>query len=112
MTAFQIIVLIAILIILFKAGKRFFKKEISFLLFLIWAIVWLGVGAITVFPVIIENAAVYLGIGRGVDLVTYVSIIVIFYVLFKIIIKQNKLEKNITEMVRNIAVNNKKRKYE
>lgn len=105
MSAFQIIILVFIAVVLFKATRRFLKKEISFWLFSFWAIIWVMIALVDIFPVIIERAAFYLGIGRGVDLVIYTSIIVIFYLLFRVFVRINKIERDISEMIRKIAIN-------
>ncbi|MBU1131901.1 DUF2304 domain-containing protein [Patescibacteria group bacterium] len=106
MTIFQIIILILIAIVCFKAVRKLLKKEISFLLFASWIGLWLIVALIAIFPSIVNRLADFVGIGRGVDLIIYLSIISLFYMLFKINLRQNKIEKNISELVRKIAMEN------
>lgn len=101
---FQVLILLLIAFVIFKAGQRFVKKEISGWLFSIWLIFWLLIAVIAVFPQIINQLALWLGVGRGVDLVIYFSIFALFYILFKINVRLNKIEKNLTEVVRRNAV--------
>ena len=110
MTTFQILILIAIAFVVYKSTRRLLKKEISIWLFIIWASIWGVVAVVDIFPFVIERAANYLGIGRGVDLVIYTSIFVIVYILFRIYVRLNKIEKNISAMVRTIAIHNARKK--
>jgi hypothetical protein len=52
----------------------------------------------------LSKLASSLGIGRGVDLVIYLSLIMIFSTLFKLIVKQKNQDKIITKIIRKIAI--------
>lgn len=104
MTIFQILILIFVGFVIYNALRRFFKKDISFWLMTFWVGLWILVGIIAVFPVIIEYTATLVGVGRGVDLLIYLALMVCFYNLFKISTKQKKLEKNIVDLVRKNAI--------
>jgi len=106
MSIFQIVILILILIVVVKAGQRFNRKELSLFLFLAWLGIWTALAVVAVFPEIISRIASFAGIGRGVDLVIYLAIFLLFYFAFKINLRLNKIEKNISELVRKIAIQN------
>jgi hypothetical protein len=106
MSIFQIVVLAAILIIVIKAGLRLRRKELSLILFLCWLGVWVALAVVVVFPAIVSWLANAVGIGRGVDLVIYLSIFSLFYFVFRINLRINKLEKNNSELIRKIAMQN------
>jgi len=110
MTLFQIIIIIFILFVLYKAIHRFVNKEISVYLLILWCGFWIAVGLIAVFPVIIEFLATFVGIKRGVDLIIYIALFVSFYTLFKMSVKQKKMEKDIVGIVRKIALVQAKKK--
>jgi small membrane protein len=109
MTLFQILILIIISIIIYKAAKRFYKKEISAVLFILWTLFWLVVATINLFPSIISKAAEFFGIGRGVDLLIYLSIIILVYVNFKQYLRLNKIERNFYELIRRISIEKAKK---
>lgn len=44
------------------------------------------------------------GVGRGADLIVYLSIVLIFYIIFQMTIKIEKIERNITKVVRTVAM--------
>lgn len=108
MTLFQILIVLFIAAVLYKALKRFAKKEISLWLLLLWSIFWIGLGVVALFPIIIEQLALLVGVGRGVDLVIYLALFTCFYILFKLMIKQQKLEKDFVTLVRKIAIDKAK----
>ena len=110
MTIFQILILIFVAFVIFKSVKRLTKKEISFWLFLFWVSIWVFVALVSVFPVIIEKAAEFVGIGRGVDLVVYTAVFALFYLMFKIYVRVNKVEKEISQIVRKIAIDKVEKK--
>jgi len=110
MTIFQIIILVFIAVVIYKAIKRFIKKEISLWLLVVWIGFWSGVCIIALFPVLIERAAHLTGIGRGVDLIIYLALLICFYILFKLIVKQQKLEKDFVALVRKVALDKAEKK--
>jgi len=104
MTIFQIIILIFVVIVILKSAKRAAKKEISFWLFAIWTIFWILVAVVDLFPVIINKLADLLKVGRGVDLMIYLALFVLFYLVFRLTLTINKTNKNLSEIVRKIAI--------
>lgn len=53
-----------------------------------------------------------LGVGRGVDVVIYVSLMVLFYVVFRLFIKIEEVEREITTLVRKLAIDDGGRSIE
>ena len=103
----QLILIAAIAVIIARLGYKFAKKELTRSQFFIWLCLWLLGALIIGVPALTSRLAELVGIGRGVDLVVYVSIIVIFYLLSKIIARQEKIERNITDIVRAMAQKDK-----
>jgi hypothetical protein len=58
---------------------------------------------IVIFPEITNIAANKVGVGRGADLITALAIIAILYAIFKLFIRLEKIERDITELVRKLA---------
>lgn len=110
MTIFQILIIIFVLFVFLKSIRRFVNKEISIWLMIIWCGLWVGLGFIAIFPIIIERTATFVGVGRGVDLIIYLALFICFYTLFKLSVKQNKLEKDMVTMVRKIALTKAEKK--
>ena len=106
MTIFQITILLLIALVMYKATRRLIKKDLSAWLYVFWVSAWLFVAVFVVWPWILNRLADLVGIGRGVDLVIYLSIFALFYLVFKINLRQDKMERNMADIVRKVALNN------
>lgn len=62
------------------------------------------------FPDITNQLAARLGVGRGADLVFYISIIIFWFVILKLYARIRKLEQIITAIVRTKAIEEVKEK--
>ncbi|MBU4360244.1 DUF2304 domain-containing protein [Candidatus Parcubacteria bacterium] len=103
----QILLSFFILFVVFKLFLRFRKKTLQSIAFLIWLIFWLLALIAVWVPGLLTQIANLLGIGRGADLIFYISLLIIFYLIFRIYIKFEKIEKDITKIVRKDALTNK-----
>ena len=74
-------------------------KELAF-----WTLVWFGVIFIIFVPYKTTALAHLLGLGRGVDAMFLISIIALFYAVYRLYIKMNEAEQEITRLVRQIAL--------
>lgn len=99
----QIILSLFILFALINVGRRFKAQEISRLAFIFWVFFWLAVLVVVWRPTLSTELANFLGVGRGADLLFYLSIALIFYLIFRLNVKMEKMERNITKIVREIA---------
>ena len=99
---FIFIIAVIILRLIFKLKA----KEVSPKQFLGWLFLWLLAILAIWQPKLTVVLANRVGIGRGVDLVIYVSMIVIFYLMFRLLLRIEQLEKNITKIVRDDALKN------
>lgn len=73
------------------------------LAFLLWLLVWSVVLLVVLFPDLTSMAAGYLGMGRGVDLVLYVGMLYIYFLLFTIQEKIGQIERDLSMIVRELA---------
>ena len=73
-----------------------------------WIVFWLALTLVVFWPNSTQILADYIGIGRGVDLVIYVSIACIFYLIFKMNLKIEGLKRDLTEVVRTESLESKK----
>ncbi len=53
--------------------------------------------------------ASFLGIGRGTDLVIYISLAVIFFLIFRLNVKLEMVNRDLTKMVRHEALRDRKK---
>lgn len=100
------ILIILFLILSFIRLLRFEKrKTINLSAFIFWSAVLFGSITLFVQPNISENIAHILGIGRGVDSIFFLAILLNFYLNFQLYLRIQKLDRNIT----NITINTSKR---
>lgn len=109
MTLFQIIVLIFIVFVFLKIFKKYQEKVISSREMIFWGLLWLVAALLITWPGTTSFLASQLGIGRGVDLVIYVAMIANFYLIFRLYVRAERQEKNITRLVQKIALKNPER---
>ena len=106
----EIIQIIAILFALFalsRAALRLKDKSINNVQFMFWGLIWAAVIIIAFVPNITTSISKIFGIGRGMDLVVYIGIALLFYLMFRLYVKIDKIEGEITKVVRKTALNKK-----
>ena len=106
----QYIATIIIAFILIQLLLKFKEDKLAWLKILLWVIFWGAALFIVWFPEIIAEIAQISGVGRGVDVIIYISIIFLFYLLFNQNSKIDKLNEQITKLTREIAKNEAKKK--
>ncbi len=104
MLIIQVILIPIIGLFCLRLLYQVYKKQINFSQFITWLAVGLTAIVVIAYPKITSYLADRVGIGRGVDLVIYVSILVIFYLLYRLLMRIEKMEKNITNLVRQDAL--------
>ncbi len=104
----QIILSAIILFIIYRTIVSYRRNNITILFAVIWLTFWFLILLLLFQQNILIFVAHALGIGRGVDLAIYLSIIIIFYLIFRIFIEINSVNKKITKIVRHEALKNRK----
>lgn len=104
MFVIQYIIIFFALFAFIKVLLRFKNKELTVFELLVWSGLWFGVIGVTIFPNVTNKIADFVGIGRGADLVIYCSIIVLFYLFFRILVRVHQLNRTVTRLIRKNAV--------
>jgi hypothetical protein len=68
--------------------------------FLLWTVFWAGAIVVVVRPETTVALARVFGVGRGVDLVIYLALVMVFFLLFRLFAKIEDLERQLTRFVR------------
>ena len=108
MNLIQIFALIFCFFALWRVLAKFRRQELKMMEFLMWLVFWLAVGIAFITPESLTKLANLLGIGRGADLVLYVAVVVVFYLMFRIFVRLEKMERDITKVVRKSTLDNVK----
>ena len=96
----QILSSIFVLFALWRVIAKFRRSELRPGEFIIWLVFWLCLGVAFFVPQQLTKLANLLGIGRGADLVLYLAVVVVFYLMFRIFAILEKMERGITKVVR------------
>ena len=105
--------LLLVLFLLFAFSRVVLRRKegaISLGSFLFWAGVWSLAAVGIIRPDFTTYIAQSIGIGRGADVVIYLSILIIFYLLFRTHIMIENLHHEITQIIREIALKDARKK--
>jgi hypothetical protein len=84
--------------------RRAFASTVSYVAAGLWTLFW-GAAALVVWrPEVTNVFSNALGIGRGADLVMYVSVIALFYAAFRQTIRAERMDRQLTLLVRKMAI--------
>jgi hypothetical protein len=106
----QIMVLIFVLFAWTRALSRFREKKLSGRQFIFWSAVWTIILLAVFFQSWTMRLSSILGIARGADLIVYVSVVLLFYLMFRLYVKMEKIEQDITKVVRKISIEETEKK--
>lgn len=106
----QILLTIFVIFAVSRVALRFKEGKISTPAMFGWVFLWTAVELIIWVPEVTTSIARILGIGRGADLIIYSSIVVLFYLVFRVYVKLEDIERQITTLVRKIALERRKSK--
>ncbi|MBU0757908.1 MAG: DUF2304 family protein [Nanoarchaeota archaeon] len=108
-----IIQVAAIIFSLFALSRVFLRakdKKLTIPEFLFWIFIWGAFIVTAFFPDLLSVAAKFVGIGRGIDVLIYMSVATLFYLIFRLYIKLEELEQEMTLVVREMAFIKAKKK--
>lgn len=103
---FQILLIAFSLFAIAITTKQYRKKKVSMYWFALWTLLWIFVIVVALLPQATDPIAQLVGVERGADLLVYVAIVVLAYSLYRVLVRLEKVQKEITEVVRKIAINN------
>lgn len=83
---------------------RFRRGGLPLLALVLWVAFWCGVIFVALDPTATMGLARLLGVGRGADVVIYLALVALFYLLFRMFGKVEDLERQITRVVRAAAL--------
>ena len=104
----QILALILIAFLLARLLWQKQRKKIQGGEFIFWLIFWSFSGLAIVFIKYIDSLAGRLGFSaQGIDVLLYLGVVFLFYLIFKIRLRQEKQDQEITKITRTISLKDK-----
>jgi len=109
LTIIQSMALVFVTFAASRAVLRAKDKKITIIELFFWLGIWGGLIFVVFFPNIISRVADLVGIKRGIDVIIYTSVGIIFYLIFRLYVKLEDIDREITKVVREVALNKKKK---
>jgi len=100
MLIIQILIIGFALFAIYRALRQFRMGSLPIGWLVFWMAFWSVVVVAVSVPQATDVAAGFFGVGRGVDLVMYLSVIALFYFVFRMFVKIEEIEREITHIVR------------
>lgn len=107
----QLLIVVFALFAVGRAAWQFRRSKLTRSGFLFWFIFWVLVAVVAVLPQTAQRAASLLGVGRGADLVTYLSLALLFYLVFRLFTKIEDISREVTLMVRHEALDKMEKEH-
>lgn len=104
MLIIQILLIAFAFFALTRTIRQYKQGRVPRMQLLLWLLFWFGVVFVAVLPQTTDTLAKLVGVGRGADFVTYISLLVLFYFSFRLFIKIEHVEQELTRLVRKMSL--------
>jgi hypothetical protein len=105
--------IIALIVIIFFIARLFWQKkkdEVNNAEFVFWIFFWVLAAAAIIFIKSIDRFVAGLGFSAtGINVLFYIAVVLLFYIIFRLRLRIEKIERNITKIVREVALKEKDR---
>ena len=106
--------IIALIVIAFFLGRLFWQKQKKYISaneFVFWLVFWLAAALIVAALKWIDKIVVALGFSSsGIEIMLYFGVAVLFYFIFRLRLRLEKIERDITKIVREMALEQENKK--
>jgi len=111
MTLFEIVVICFLqLFFLPILVHKLRSRTLSLFDFIFLSLLDVGLSYFLIYPQTFSYLSAFFGIGRGVDVFVYFGLITLFYIVFRIYFKMEKMKQEITRLNRELSLKNVKDK--
>lgn len=104
MSIIQGLIILFALFAISRTYKQFMSGKLTLAWLFVWVVFWVGTGTVAALPQTTDIVARFVGVGRGADFIVYIAIIGLFYLVFRLFVKIEDLEREITHLVRKLAI--------
>jgi small membrane protein len=92
-----------------RSVRQYARKDVSKYWMCVWSVLWFVVIGVALMPQATDRIAAFAGVGRGADLLVYLAVIFLLYAVLRLMVRQQNMSAEITELVRTIAIDHAKR---
>ncbi len=103
---FQFFLIVFSLYAIARSFRQYSQKQVSKYWVVVWSVLWLVVAGVALMPQATDRVAAFAGVGRGADLLVYLAVTFLLYAVLRLMLRQQKMSEEITELVRKIAIDN------
>lgn len=103
-TSIQLVLIIIILFAMSRVYLRWRENILTPRTALFWIFIWVSALIGVVLPQTTSRIAELFGVGRGVDIIVYISLTLLFYLVFRIYVMIEDLKNDISKLIREIAL--------
>jgi len=100
----KVFVVFFVIFAIWRTLLRLKKQELRIGEVIVWVVFWLAVAVVAITPQTTDIIAQFVGVSRGIDLLVYISVVVLFFLIFKLIVKLEKIEQSLTKVVRHLSL--------
>lgn len=104
LTTIQIVLVLFSFFALTRVYLRLREKVISPKTAFFWILIWIAALIGTLLPKTTTQIASIFGVGRGVDVIVYISLVLLFYLVFRIYVMIQDIRHEITSVIRKVAL--------
>ena len=104
----ELLALAVIFFFLFRLGLQLKRGQIPKAQFIFWLCFWLVGGILVIYLKEIDTFVARLGFSSsGIEILLYIAIIIIFYFIFRLRLKVERIENDITTLTRIISLHDR-----
>lgn len=104
LTTIQIVLVLFSVFALTRVFLRFREKVITQKTAFFWTFIWFSALIGILLPKTTTQIASIFGVGRGVDVIVYISLALLFYLVFRIYVMIQDIRHEITDIIRKVAI--------
>ena len=104
MSIIQIVIIVFAFFAITRTVFQFKRGALTIAWLLFWICFWVLAGVVAALPQTADTVARLVGVGRGADVVIYFSLVALFYLIFRVYVKIEKVETEITRLVRKLSL--------
>ncbi len=112
MTTFQIVMLPLLALMVLATAIQIGRRRLASRSGVAWLALWIAAAVAIADPDLVVRVANFLGIGRGADLVLYLSILFMFVAFFVTYLRFRRVDEQLTKLVRHMAIRDAETQHE
>lgn len=102
--AYQVIILIVCILLILRTVILFLRKKKGLREVFVAIIVWGSFSLLSLFPIILQIFAQVLGFELGVNALLVISTLLIFFILLRTLLRMDKMQNELTKVIRELAL--------